>query len=286
MGKETLHRMETKDIYSNIPMRTWRWLGVNEIKTPAKIGDGIKKQEIIVQDGQEDEVVLEHRNGGQHETVVHVGKNAKLHLVLAQLVPTDKPYTSRVTVDVADGGAFSYTGAEVGASTLASELTVNLSGKESTADVWSLYFGDGDRLLDLNYIIRQAGKKTDANMQVRGTLMGTSTKNFRGTLDFLEGGKGSVGRENEEVMLLDEGVRNRSVPIMLSHEDDVDGHHAVAVGRMDEAKLFYLMSRGLDMEEAKSLVVEASLRPVIDRIPDEKLRDEIDQYLKGRLANG
>ena len=123
-------------------------------------------------------------------------------------------------------------------------------------------------------------------MQVRGTLIGKATKNFRGTLDFLEGTKGSVGRENEEVMLLDEGVRNRSVPIMLSHEDDVDGHHAVSVGRMDEAKLFYLMSRGLDMEEAKSLVVEASLRPVIDRIPDEKLRDEIDQYLKGRLANG
>lgn len=281
--------MDTNEIYSEIPMRTWRWLGVNEIKTPANIGDTIKKQEITVEAGQSDELVLEHRNGGQHETVVHVGAGAKLHLVLAQLVPTDAPnssYTSRVTVDVADGGAFSYTGAELGGNTIASELTVNLTGKESTADVWSLYFGDGARLLDLNYIIRQAGKKTDANMQVRGTLMGTSTKNFRGTLDFLEGAKGSVGRENEEVMLLDEDVRNRSVPIMLSHEDDVDGHHAVAVGRMDEAKLFYLMSRGLDLEEAKSLVVEASLRPVIDRIPDAKLREEIDSYLKGRLANG
>ena len=278
--------MDTNEIYSEIPMRTWRWLGVNEIKTPANIGDDIKKQEITVEAGQSDELVLEHRNGGQHETVVHVGAGAKLHLVLAQLVPTDTPYTSRVTVDVADGGAFSYTGAELGGSTIASELTVNLTGKESTADVWSLYFGDGERLLDLNYIIRQAGRKTDANMQVRGTLMGKSTKNFRGTLDFLEGGKGSVGRENEEVMLLDEGVRNRSVPIMLSHEDDVDGHHAVAVGRMDEAKLFYLMSRGLDLEEAKSLVVEASLRPVIDRISDAKLREKIDSYLKGRLANG
>ena len=278
--------MNTDEIYSNIPMRTWRWLGVNEIKKPESIGDEIRKQEITVDDGQSDELVLEHREGGQHETVVHIGKGAKLHLVLAELVPTDQPYTSRVTVDVADGGAFSYTGAEVGGSTMASELTVNLNGDASTADVWSLYFGDGDRLLDLNYIIRQAGKKTDANMQVRGTLMGTSTKNFRGTLDFLEGTKGSVGRENEEVMLLDEGVRNRSVPIMLSHEDDVDGHHAVSVGRMDEAKLFYLMSRGLDLEEAKSLVVEASLRPVIDRIPDAKLREEIDSYLKGRLANG
>ena len=278
--------MDSNAIYSCIPMRTWRWLGVNEIKKPANIGDEIKKQEITVEDSQSDELVLEHREGGQHETVVHIGKNAKLHLVLAELVPTDTPYTSRVTVDVADGGAFSYTGAECGGSTIASELTVKLNGDASTADVWSLYFGDGERLLDLNYIIRQAGKKTDANMQVRGTLMGKATKNFRGTLDFLEGGKGSVGRENEEVMLLDEGVRNRSVPIMLSHEDDVDGHHAVAVGRMDEAKLFYLMSRGLDMEEAKSLVVEASLRPVLDRIPDEKLKGEIDAYLQRRLANG
>ena len=266
--------MNTDEIYSNIPMRTWRWLGVNEIKKPESIGDEIRKQEITVDDGQSDELVLEHREGGQHETVVHIGKGAKLHLVLAELVPTDQPYTSRVTVDVADGGAFSYTGAEVGGSTMASELTVNLNGDASTADVWSLYFGDGDRLLDLNYIIRQAGKKTDANMQVRGTL------------DFLEGTKGSVGRENEEVMLLDEGVRNRSVPIMLSHEDDVDGHHAVSVGRMDEAKLFYLMSRGLDLEEAKSLVVEASLRPVLDRIPVDALKEEIDAYLKGRLANG
>lgn len=280
--------METSEIYSNIPMRTWRWLGVNEIRQPEGIeaAGELKKQQIVVEPGQSDEVVIEHREGGAHETVVHVGKGAKLHLVLAELAPTDAPYTNRVKVQVDADGAFSYTGAEIGGRTTATELTVNLAGDRATADVWSLYFGDEDRLLDLNYIIRQGGKKTDANMQVRGTLMGQATKNFRGTLDFLEGTKGSVGRENEEVMLLDEGVRNRSVPIMLSHEDDVDGHHAVAVGRMDEAKLFYLMSRGLDMEEAKSLVVEASLRPVIDRIPDEKLKGEIDTYLKGRLANG
>ena len=280
--------METSEIYSNIPMRTWRWLGVNEIKQPAGIeaAGELPRQQIVVEPGQSDEVVLEHREGGAHETVVHVGKGAKLHLVLAELAPSDAPYTNRVKVQVDEDGAFSYTGAEVGGKTTATELTVNLAGDRSTADVWALYFGDEDRLLDLNYIIRQGGRKTDANMQVRGTLMGKATKNFRGTLDFLEGTKGSVGHENEEVMLLDEGVRNRSVPIMLSHEDDVDGHHAVSVGRMDEAKLFYLMSRGLDLAEAQRLVVEASFNPVLDRIPDEELKAEIDTYLQRRLSNG
>lgn len=54
---------------------------------------------------------------------------------------------------------------------------------------------------------------------------------------------------------------------------------------MDEAKLFYLMSRGLDLAEAQRLVVEASFNPVLDRIHDEALRTEIDTYLKGRLAD-
>ena len=164
---------------------------------------------------------------------------------------------------------------------------MHLAGDDARADVWSFYFGDGDRKLDLNYIIRQSGKRTDANMQVRGALLGKSVKNFRGTLDFIEGAKGSVGRENEEVMLLSDGVRNRSVPIMLSHEDDVDGHHAVAVGKMDEEKLFYLMSRGLDLAEARRLVVEAAFHPVLDRIPEAKYREEIEAYLTRRLlANG
>ena len=55
---------------------------------------------------------------------------------------------------------------------------------------------------------------------------------------------------------------------------------------MDEDKLFYLMSRGLDLSEAQRLVVEASFNPVLDRIPEEALKDEIDTYLQRRLSNG
>lgn len=268
-------------------MRTWRWLGVNESRIPEQLdGTAVKTQQLLVEKGKEDEVILVQRESGQFEIQVHIEDGAKLHLVNAQLVDADRPYTCRVKVFVGKGATFSYTVVEAGASKTATELYVDLAGDDSKADIWGLYFGDGERLIDLNYVIRQGGKRTDANMQVRGALLGKSEKIFRGTLDFLEGGKGSVGRENEEVVLLSPQVRNRSVPIMLSHEDDVDGHHAVAVGRMDEDKLFYLMSRGLDLSEAQRLVVEASFNPVLDRIPEEALKDEIDTYLQRRLSNG
>lgn len=271
------------EIFSAIPMRTWRWLGVNEAKYPENIPTNINKKTVTVDAGKEENLVLVNREAGQYELAVDVAAGAKIHIIQVQLVPEDAPYTSRVSATVADGGEFSYTVVEAGARHTASELTVDLNGVESKADIWGLYFGTGESKIDLNYVVRQGGKRTDANMQVRGALLGSAEKTFRGTLDFLEGSSGSVGREDEEVVLLSPAVRNRSVPIMLSHEDDVDGHHAVSVGRMDEDKLFYLMSRGLDMAEAQRLVVEASFNPVLDRIPDEKLRAEIDEYLQERL---
>ncbi|SFT86551.1 Uncharacterized protein family (UPF0051) [Selenomonas sp. GACV-9] len=273
-------------IFSEIPMRTWRWLGVNEARVPENLSDHITKKQILVEAGQKDEVVLVNREGGQHEVQVHIADGAELHLIHAQLAPADTASTSRVKVYVGKGAKFAYTTVEAGARHTAAELTVDMAGDDSQSDIWGFYFGDGDRRVDLNYIIRQQGRRTDANMQVRGALLGASEKTFRGTLDFLEGSKGSVGRENEEVMLLSPGVRNRSVPIMLSHEDDVDGHHAVSVGKIDENKLFYLMSRGLDLADAQRLIVEASFRPVLDRITDEALKEEIDKVLQGRVANG
>ena len=274
-----------KEIFSEIPMRTWRWLGVNEVRMPENVAGTLQSDHLTVEAGKSDEVVYVNRQGGAQELTIDVADGAKMHLVNVQLAPSDAGYTSRITANVGKGATFSYTVVEAGARHTASELTVNLNGDDSIADIWGFYFGDGARKVDLNYIIRQRGKRTDANMQVRGALLGGSEKIFRGTLDFLEGAKGSVGRENEEVILLSDNVRNRSVPIMLSHEDDVDGHHAVSIGKMDEAKLFYLMSRGLDKADAQRLVVEAAFNPVIDRIPDEALRGEIDAYLKERLAD-
>ena len=122
-------------------------------------------------------------------------------------------------------------------------------------------------------------------MQVKGALMDEAQKVFRGTLDFIAGSAGSVGRENEDVIILSPGVRNRSVPLMLSGEGDVDGHHAVSIGKMDEAKLFYLMSRGLDLAEARRLVVEADLFPVLARISDEALKEEIAASIEGRIED-
>ena len=278
--------MAMQDVFSRIPMPTWRWLGVNDLPVPAGLADTNDELRLSVAAGERSKHIVELRENGAREIYVDVAEGAELSLIYIQLAPTDAPAASRIHANVARGGLFSCTLIEAGAAHTASELRVTLAGDEARADVWGLYFGDEERKIDLNYIIRQEGRRTDANMQVRGALLDRSVKTFRGTLDFVQGARGSVGKEDEEVTILSPHARNRSVPLMLSHEGDVDGHHAVSIGRMDEDKLFYLMSRGLDERAAQQLIVEASFDPVLARIESEELRTEIGSYLERRLLGG
>jgi Fe-S cluster assembly scaffold protein SufB len=277
------------EIYSSIPMRTWRWLGVNEARLPQEVPAETEKASeriIHVAAGRKEQAVVVYRQEARAAIRAEVEDGAELDLIKVQLLPTDKNHVDDVQIKAGKEAKVKVTMIEAGGRESVAKLAVDLAGDNAVADVWGIYFGDGTRKIDLNYIIRQRGRHTDANMQIHGALKDQSDKIFRGTLDFQRGTKGSIGRENEEVVLLDEGVRNRSVPLMLSHEDDVDGHHAVSIGKMDQAKLFYLMSRGLDLSEAQRLVIEASFNPVLARIPDASLREELDTYLKGRLSDG
>lgn len=242
-------------IFGEIPLRTWRWLGVNEIKTFAQV----EEQIIDVADGESK--------------------------ILAEVNLAEENVARRIRISVGNGAQVEFISADAGRGDYSADVEIDLRGDDSTADLQAVYFGDGERKLDFNYVIRQRGKNTSATMNVRGALSDKCDKIFRGTLDFQRGSKGSTGRELEEVIILSSGTRNRSVPLMLAAEDEVDGHHAVSIGRLDEEKIFYLMSRGLDKSEAEKLIVEAAFNPVVDKIPDENLRDELIDTLQRRIES-
>ena len=237
-----------------IPLKTWRWLGVNQLKTSAQV----ENQFINVPDGE-------------------IKKLSAVNL-------SNDNIARKIKISVGKGARVEFISADLGRGDYSADVEIDLLGDDSVADLEAVYFGDAERKLDFNYVIRQHGKRTSANMNVRGALTGKSDKIFRGTLDFKRGAKNSTGRELEEVIILSEGTRNRSVPLMLAAEDQIDGHHAVSVGRLDEEKIFYLMSRGLDKSAAERLIVEAAFNPVIEKIPDENLRGELLETLQKRLG--
>ena len=236
-----------------IPLKSWRWLGVNELTTPAQI----EEKFFDVGDG---------------ETKIFSDVNL-----------AEENVARRIKISVGANARVEFISADLGRGNFSADVEIDLRGDDSAADFEAVYFGDGKRKLDFNYVIHQRGKRTSATMNVRGALTDKSDKIFRGTLDFQRGAKGSTGRELEEVIILSSGTRNRSVPLMLAEEDEVDGHHAVSIGRLDEEKIFYLMSRGLDKAAAERLIVEAAFNPVIEKFSDETLRAQVKENLQQRL---
>ncbi|MEE0456917.1 MAG: SufD family Fe-S cluster assembly protein, partial [Anaerovibrio sp.] len=207
-------------IYSEIPMRTWRWLGVNEAKADeAVLAIDNGRQELVVPAGESRQLTVVYRQAGEGQVQVKVEKGGFLKLTTVQLMPVDAQGASSVQVELADTAELEAVAVEAGSAKSLAKMEVNLSGNESKANVYVLYFGHGASQLDMNYVLVQQGKNTEANLHVYGALLGEANKIFRGTLDFRHGSKGSKGYEKEEVVVLSSKVRNRSVPLMLSAED-------------------------------------------------------------------
>ncbi len=195
-------------------------------------------------------------------TKVHTGKGC--------LTSIEHRYTA-----LADRAKAWYLAAEFGANRVIYHGDADLLGDDSMLAEECIYIGNQDEHIDLYYDRNQYGKRSDSHLATYGALTDRAKKVFRGCIDFKRGASGAVGNEEDYVIMLSDRVKNVSLPLLLCTEDDVQGNHASSSGQIDKERMFYLMTRGFSKSDAKRMVVEAMLRPVIDRIAEDDLRGEV-----------
>lgn len=162
-------------------------------------------------------------------------------------------------------------------------LACDLRGDASDADIATRYVGHGEETIDFNYVVRHRGKKTTCNLDANGVLADSSRKVLRGTIDLVHGCKGSVGSERETVLLADENVDNKTIPIILCDEDDVAGNHGATIGHVRPEQMNYLMTRGISQEAAERLFANATLEEAAINAPDAVVRASVAR-LAGELG--
>ena len=169
-------------------------------------------------------------------------------------------------------------------------ISIDLGGKNSITNyhgdsLSSIYLGGDKKVIDMNYVMTHKGRRSKSEITTKGALKGEANKIFRGTLDFKRGASRSVGVEDEYCMILSPKVKGKALPLLLCEEDDVSGEHAAASGKIDEAKLFYLMSRGLSYNDARRVIIEGAFNPIIDKIDNQNIREAILASIKECLDN-
>ena len=220
-----------------------------------------------------------------HNSVIRLNTSPedKVNVNIVNMLNNNSMHFESMESSLEDNTNLKYTIIDLGGKVSATNYFADIIGKEAKNDLKTIYLGIENQIKDINYIAHLKGEKTEGYIDVQGVLNDEAKKNFKGTLDFKRGCKGAKGDENEFCMLLSPKAKSIALPMLLCTEDDVEGNHSTASGKVDEKSLFYIMSRGLNEKEAVKLIVRARFNKILERIKDEELLKDIIHEIDNRL---
>ncbi|MEK6934714.1 MAG: SufD family Fe-S cluster assembly protein, partial [Nanoarchaeota archaeon] len=163
------------------------------------------------------------------------------------------------------------------------ENSVVMQGEGASSEIYNIYFGSNESKFDLYGAVIHKNRNCKSNMLSKGAVKDKAESINRGLIEIKKGFPGNNGYERQEALILNEGAKANAVPNLLIDNNDVRCTHGVVISQLDDEKLFYLMSRGLNKEEARRNYLIGYFFPVLSKFPEklrEKLIKKIDERLK------
>jgi Fe-S cluster assembly protein SufD len=156
---------------------------------------------------------------------------------------------------------------------------VALAGEGAMIALDGLFVGTGNQHLDNVTVIDHVHPHCESVELYKGVLDQNARGIFDGLIIVRPGAEKTVSRQTNRNLLLSETAIVDSKPNLEIHNNDVKCNHGSTIGQIDEEALFYLRSRGLGEEEARSLLVFAFASEIADRIRIEPVREQIRRAL-------
>lgn len=172
--------------------------------------------------------------------------------------------------------------ASVGGQMLKSRIDNELVGRGASVRQAEIGFGGGSQLFDLTSYTRHIAEDTTGDLLSKGVFQERARGYFKGLIEIRKTARGTDSYLGEFAMLLARKARSVAIPSLEIDQPDVRrASHSSSVGPIDEAEIFYLMSRGIPRDLARKFIVLGFLEPVVSRIPlpeaQERLRGLLDR---------
>lgn len=209
------------------------------------------------------------------QTYIYLEEGAKVHLHVVQMLHKHDTFFHDIGAYSNKYSEFTLTKLDLGSRTVYEGLNELQAGDKSNFVVDFGYLGLPKSRMDINYNDVFLGKKAKGRMYFKEALLGNAEKTFRGTIDFRQYSTGSEGDEQEDIILLGDDVVNKTIPLILCEEEDVDGRHASTIGSLAEDMLFYMQTRGISKKKAEEIMVRASINHISEMVPSESVRRSV-----------
>lgn len=252
--------------------------------------DLIENIEIKLEENSKSTIILKYNSidevNAYHNSKIKViaNKDSKVDIIILNMLNNKANNFIAIENILEENADVKYTIIDFGGKNSITNYYANLKGDNSKNSLNTIYLGNEQQVIDLNYIMECYGKNTNAKIDVKGAIDGKCKKHFKGTIDFKKGAKKAIGDEKEYCTILSDTAKSISLPILLCTEEDVEGSHSSACGKIDKDELFYLMTRGLTMVEAQKLIIRAGFNEIIENIENEEIKKEILDEIDTKLT--
>ncbi|MGE5519346.1 MAG: Fe-S cluster assembly protein SufD [Candidatus Dadabacteria bacterium] len=162
-------------------------------------------------------------------------------------------------------------------------LNIALEAEHSEALLHGLYFVNGNTHVDNHTVVDNVKPHCLSNELYKGVVDDSATAVFNGKIYVQQDAQKTNAFQSNKNVLLSDSASVNTKPQLEIFADDVKCSHGCTVGQLDEEALFYLQSRGINKEAARSLLVHAFAIDILEHIKSEPIRAYVDEMISHRL---
>lgn len=212
-----------------------------------------------------------HTTDSLHAAVVeiYVGKNASCRYTTIQNW-ADNIYnlvTKRAIVE--ENGKMEWIDGNIGSKTNMKYPSCILNGKGAKGDCISIAVASKNQIQDAGAKMIHLAPNTTSNIISKSISANGGIANYRGTVKINKDAVNSKSIIKCDTIILDDISKSDTIPKNIVENNTSYLEHEATVSKLDEEKLFYLMSRGLDEERAKELLIIGFIDEFRENLPME-----------------
>ena len=159
------------------------------------------------------------------------------------------------------------------------EVNCNLKGEYSSAFVNGVFSLKENQQHEIRTIINHLVENTKSYQLIKSVLGKNSKAAYQGKIFVDSKAQKTDGYQLSKAILLDETSEFNAKPELEIYADDVKCSHGSASGSLNENSIFYLMSRGLNYQQSKELLINGFLLDVVEKITDSEIKNLIKNMI-------
>jgi Fe-S cluster assembly protein SufD len=163
--------------------------------------------------------------------------------------------------------------------------TVEFKGQGASVELLGVYFATAGQYFEHRMFVDHLVPNAKSRVNYKGALAGQDAHTvWIGDVFIRAAAEGTDTYELNRNLLLSDGARADSVPNLEIETGEIVGAgHASTTGRFDDEQLFYLMSRGIAVEDARRLVVRGFFNEIVSEIGNPEIQERLMNRIDGEL---